>query len=105
MAGAAGTARLALAFADRNVMERSRPAAHWSLILAARITLAHFSVSSAMSLPKSASVIGIGTLPRSARRALMLGSGRAALISLLSFSTISTGVPFDAPNPFQRLAS
>jgi hypothetical protein len=38
------------------------------LMLAARITLPHFSVSSAMSLPKSAGVIGIGKAPRSARR-------------------------------------
>ena len=51
--------------------------AHWQraysgLILAARITLPHFSVSSAMSLPKSAGESASGTLPRSARRALIL---------------------------------
>jgi hypothetical protein len=45
-------------FAERNVMECSWPAAHWSLILAARITLPHFSVSSATSLPKSAGDAG-----------------------------------------------
>jgi hypothetical protein len=35
-------------------------------MLAARITLPHFSTLSAMSLPKLAGLIGIGTLPRSA---------------------------------------
>jgi hypothetical protein len=34
-----------------------------------------------------------------------LGSARAALISLLSFSTISAGVAFGAPTPDQVLAS
>src|SRR5215471_772235 len=54
---------------------------HSALILADRITLAHFSVSSAMSLPKSAGDIGIGTPPRSASRALIVGSARPALIA------------------------
>src|SRR5258707_7653178 len=44
------------AFAQRNVMEyrRGRRPAYSALILAARITWPHLSVSSAMSLPKSA---------------------------------------------------
>ena len=42
-----------------------------ALILAALITLPHFSVSSAMSLLNSAGVIGIGALPRSASRAFI----------------------------------
>src|SRR5215831_251569 len=37
---------------------------YWALMLAARITLAHFSVSSATSFPNSAGVIGMGSPPR-----------------------------------------
>src|SRR5215510_4478207 len=58
------------------------------------ITLAHFSVSSAMNFPNSADVIDIGSTPKPASRAFILGSARPALISLLSFSTISAGVAF-----------
>src|SRR5260370_30454838 len=74
-------------------------------MLAARTTLPHFSTSSARNLPNSADVIGIGTPPRSVSRALILGSGRPALICLLSLSTISTGVFLGAPTPNQTLAS
>src|SRR5215468_4478668 len=49
-------------------------------------TLPHFSVSSARSLPKSAGESASGALPRSASRALILGSARAALTSVLSLS-------------------
>ncbi len=53
---------------------------HCSLMLAARITLAHFSVSSTMSFSNSAGDIGAGTLPRSARRALIdLGVGEGGV--------------------------
>src|SRR5439155_3440401 len=55
-------------------------------------TLAHFSVSSAISLPKSAGEPGSTVAPRSARRALILEWAKATLISLLSLSTIWTGV-------------
>ena len=65
--------------------------AYSALMLAARITLPHFSVSSAMSLPKSAGEPASAMPPRSARCAFNLGSARPALISLLSFSTISAG--------------
>src|SRR5262249_30701894 len=75
--------------------------AHSALMLAARITLPHFSVSSAMSLPKSAGEPASAVPPRSASRAFILGSARGALISLLSFSTISAGVAFGAPTPVQ----
>src|SRR6476659_3495053 len=72
---------------------------HSGLILAARITLAHFSVSSAMSLPKSAGE-PISAMPSSsASFALILGSARPALISLLSFLMISAGVFLVAPKP------
>ena len=60
-------------------------AGHSALMLAARFTFAHFSVSSAMSLPKSASVIDIGTQPRSAKRALILGSRGHAAEGLTSY--------------------
>jgi hypothetical protein len=43
--------------------------------------------------------------PNSARRPFIFGSANAALISLLSFSTISAGVPLGAPTPHQELAS
>src|SRR5262249_47091687 len=68
-------------------------------------TFAHFSVSSTMNFPKSGGVIGIGTPPRSASCALILGSARPALNSLLSLSTTSAGVAFGAPTPYQVLAS
>ena len=44
--------------------EQSEP--YSDLMLAARMTLPHFSVSSAMNLPNSAGVIDFGTLPKSA---------------------------------------
>jgi len=53
-------------------------------------TLPHFSVSSAMSLPKSADEPGSAVAPHSASRAFVLGSARAALISVLSLSTIGS---------------
>src|SRR5262245_30919909 len=76
-----------------------------ALMLAARITFAHFSVSSAMNLPNSAGESARGPAPRSASRALILGSARPALISLFSFSTISAGVAFGAPRPNHTITS
>src|SRR4029450_2858494 len=67
------------------------------LILPARITLPHFSVSSEMSLPKSAGEPGSGVAPRSASRAFILGSASAALIPLLRLAMISGGVFVGAP--------
>ena len=46
-------------------------------------TFAHFSVSVAINLAKSAGVIVIGTEPSSAIRDLIAGSARPALISFL----------------------
>src|SRR6266550_6868872 len=57
----------------RDVMERRFPD-HSTLMPANFTTLAHFSVSSAMSLPKSAGVVGTGTPPSSLNRAFILGS-------------------------------
>src|SRR5262249_28086010 len=58
--------------------------AYSGLMLAARITLAHFAVSSAMSVPKAAGVSANAVPPKSAKRALIFGSASAAAISLLS---------------------
>src|SRR5262249_41448768 len=95
--------------AEQNVMESLpdlRPRLYpCGLMLAARITLAHFSVSSAMSLPKSAGEPASTVPPRLARRAFILGSSSAALTSLLSLSTISVDVFFGAPTPNHVLAS
>jgi len=68
-------------------------------------TFAHFSVSDAIKLVKSAGDDGAGAPPRSIRRALNSGSASPALIVLLSFSTISAGVFFAAPIPNQAVAS
>ena len=52
--------------------------AYSALMLAARITLPHFSVSSAMSLPKSVAEPTSGVLPKSASRALIVELTRPA---------------------------
>src|ERR1700681_1041273 len=67
------------------------------LMPASLITLAHFSVSSAMNFPNSAGEPPNTVAPRSANRAFSLGSPRLALISLLSLSMISAGVFLGAP--------
>ena len=74
-------------------------------MLAARITLPHFSVSSAMSFPKATGEPANIVPPTSAIRAFILGSARPALISLLSLLTISAGVFAGAPRPYIELAS
>src|SRR5262245_52283708 len=68
-------------------------------------TLAHFSVSSAMSLPKSPGEPGIAMPPRSANRAFTLESARPALTSRFNLWTMSAAVPAGAPRPYQALAS
>src|ERR1043166_7788554 len=78
---------------------------HSALMFAARITLAHFSVSSAMSLPKSPGDPGSTVLPRSANRALILGSARPPFVSFFGLSMISAGVFLGAPMPSHTLAS
>src|SRR5262249_59013927 len=70
---------------------------HSALMLAARITLPHFSVSSASSLPKSAGEPGSTVVPTSANDALILGSARAALTSELILSRILPVVGLVAP--------
>src|SRR6516162_6999591 len=83
----------------------SRGIAYLGLRLAATITLPHFSVSSAMSLPKSAGEPIITVPPRSASRALSLESTRLALIASLSLSIISAGVFLGTPMPCHEVAS
>jgi hypothetical protein len=56
-------------------------------------TLAHLSVSSAISLPKSVGEPGSTGEPNSANRASSLGSANPALISLLSLSSDYTHRP------------
>src|SRR4051812_6430122 len=70
---------------------------HSGLIPANLITLAHFSVSPATKLPKSAGEPASTVAPPSARRVFSLGSERPALISRLSLSMISAGVIRGAP--------
>src|SRR6266478_5142874 len=69
------------------------------------ITLAHFSVSSTMRFPYSLGDSASTSPPSSAKRALIVGSARAALISRLSVSMISAGVFFGAPIPAHALVS
>src|SRR6266542_2305228 len=85
--GIAASAVIA-AFAERELWNIGRKAiqSHCALMLAARITLLHFSVSLAINLPNSAGVAMNGVASASASRALIFGSARPALISLLSLS-------------------
>src|SRR5207237_5801320 len=86
-----------LEFTERGL--RTRVVSHCGLMPANLITLPHFSVWSAMSLPNVAGGPGSGTFPRSARRAFSLGSTSPALTALFSTSTISAGVLRGAPIP------
>ena len=76
-----------------------------ALIPAKRITLPHFSVSSARSFAKSAGEPDKSDAPSSASRFFLSGSARMALTSRLSLSTTSAGVPFGPTMPYQALAS
>src|SRR5437764_5058370 len=76
-----------------------------SLMPTVLMTLLHFSVSSAMSLPKSPGEPGRTGPARSANVALNLGSARPALISVLSLSMISLDVSLGAPTPKIALCS
>jgi hypothetical protein len=65
-------------------------------MLAARTT------TSATSFPNSPDVIGIGSRPNSANRALIFGSAMAATISLLRVSTIAVGTFLGRGSGFGR---
>src|SRR5262245_28958268 len=82
---------------------RLRP--YSGLMFAARITLPHFSVSSARSLAKSEDEPVNISLANSAIRAFTVGSARAALTSRLIRSTIPVGVPLGTPIPSQPVTS
>ena len=74
-------------------MEYERPAyrPHSALMLRAQITLPHFSVSSAISLIKSADEPASAVPPSSASRVLILGSGRAAARSTFGRRRMARG--------------
>src|ERR1700730_8867269 len=99
------TARRAVGGTEGYGIIRSRRPAHSGLMPAHFTTLAHFPVSSAMSLPNAAGEPASASPPMSANRDFIMGSVRAALISLLSLSTISAGVFLGAPMPYHWLAS
>src|SRR5262249_36637201 len=82
----------------------SGPVAHCGLMPANLITLPHFSVSSAISLPNVAGGPGSVTLQGSASRVFSLGSASPALIALLRTSTSSAGVLRGAPIPYNEAA-
>ena len=71
-------------FLSCGIWAEARP--YSGLMLAARITFAHFSVSSAMNLPKSAGVIDFGTLPMPANCVINLGLDvHVALVRMADF--------------------
>jgi hypothetical protein len=74
------------AFTERKAMEfpKDQP----GLILDVRIMLAHFSLSSIISLPKAAGEPESTVFPSSARRPWKVGSATMRLISPLSLSMI-----------------
>src|SRR5262249_50785534 len=76
-----------------------------ALVPANLTTLAHFSVSPAMSAANSAGEPGSSVPPCSDSRSIVLASARPALISRLSVSMIAAGVPLGTPTPNQVLAS
>src|SRR6516165_4262004 len=74
-------------------------------MLAIRTTLPHFSDSAAMKAANSWALSGIGTVPRSASRASIVGYASTAPISRSRRAMTAAGVPLGAPTPAQVLAS
>src|SRR5262249_38336484 len=93
------------ALAARFARRRGGDLFHCALILPVRMPLAHFSVSATISFPNSAGDPTSTMPPRSASRVFMAGSASAAMTSLLSLSTISSGVFLGAATPYKLLAS
>src|SRR5262245_45950485 len=89
---------------DAGHVVSSRYPSHSGLMPANLTTLPHFSVSSSMNFPNSAGELARTPPPRSARRILIVGSERPALISSLSFSTMSLGFARGAPKPYNRIS-
>src|SRR5215472_11404576 len=82
-----------------------RPRLHpCGLMLAARVTLPHFSVSAAISLPNSAGDPGSGVPPRSARRGLHLRVVESR-VDLLVELVDDLGKPHPLPLPQFRNGS
>src|SRR5262245_55590084 len=77
----------------------------YSLMPAARITLAHLSAYSTTYLPNSSGEFADTVSPSSAIRCLSAGAARLALTSLLSFSMISLGVFRGTPRPVKVVTS
>src|SRR5262249_7927103 len=84
---------------------RSSAEPHCGLILAARMTFAHFAVSSATNFVKAAGELANGVPPSSANRSLIFGSASAAFISVFSLSMMSEDVFFGAAKPYQLLST
>src|ERR1700730_9976567 len=78
---------------------------HPGLILAARTSLPHLSVSFATNVPNSAEDLRKAATPMSANRIFMLGPPRTELISWLSRWTISAGELFRKPIAYHWIAS
>ena len=78
---------------------------HSGLIPASFTTLAHFSVSSAINLAKSARDIAISAPPRSARRALIFGSASAGVDLVVEPFDDLGGRALRRADPHQSLAS
>ena len=81
------------------------PADHSGLMPDALTTLPHFSTSAAIYAPNSAGVKTIGVVATPASRAFTAGSANPALISRLSRSMTSGGVPRPTPTPHHEFAS
>jgi hypothetical protein len=79
---------------------RHEAGAQSGFILAARITSAHFFVSSATNLAKSDGEFWKGVPANSTNRVLILVSSSAALISAFSCVMISDGVFVGVANPY-----
>src|SRR5262249_53187865 len=91
--------------AGRAVARDARGSALLGLDVGRPTTLPHYTATSVMSLPKTAGEPASAASPKSASRAFILGSARAAFISLFSLSIILGGVLFGAATPNQLLAS
>src|SRR5262245_496937 len=74
-------------------MRRNSGRIHCGLMSANATTFAHLSVSLTMNFAKSAGAPAKTAQPRSTKRCFIAGSARAALMVMLSLSTISLGVP------------
>jgi hypothetical protein len=87
----------------RRLMTRTGLAAQSAFAPEKFTTLAHFSVLSTMSRPKSPGEPASTVADMSASRALMAGSASARLNAWLSLSMISMGVFRGAPTPWSAL--